>query len=159
MWSIAPCSNRRWPGKLGSLALLVSVLCSPPPVQALPCDFCCEYDELQVLRQQKLIFCDTMCSNNQVAVCSILLEYVEWEVTNCPDAICALLDPSQAICCGDALCRYQIRDVLMTPSWICSCPECENWILDKIQDQSLFTDCLGEDRISCEEADPQCCPE
>ncbi|MCG3153242.1 MAG: hypothetical protein GEEBNDBF_02553 [bacterium] len=80
------------------------------------------------------------------------------KVTNCPEAICSLLTPNEAICCGDEYCQFVVVAIHTYP-YDCTCPECEDWVNELIQSGQFFEWCFGDGRVSCERESEQCCPD
>jgi len=147
----------RWPvAWLLSAVLLACTFLGIREAEALPCEQCCEFSAAgsPVVIFER-IFCPDPCAPGITAFCVVELEIQEFHVSNCPDAICALLTPAEAICCDDDFCRFRITDLLNIEK--CTCPSCAAWILAMRSSGELFEWCLGEDRIRCEEEIPQCC--
>lgn len=156
MWSLSERTLRFPVMTLLSLLLFMSIVLGGKAVEALPCAQCCEIAESGDATEEFMrIFCPNPCAPGVEAFCVVKIMMQEHQVTNCPDAICALLTPEQAMCCDDDYCRFRIRELVEVV--VCTCASCEAWVWEMEGSGELYTSCLGEDRLTCEEADPQCC--
>lgn len=137
------------------LAAVSVLLGAVQPATALECTQCCEFGRTGPSPTTILVYCTTPVCGFP-ASCMVDVDLYRYTYSNCPDAICAYLLPSQATCCGDAICDTVVASV-NSAAYNCGCPECENAVNDYINSGEIFNDCVGPGYIDCETEDPNCC--